>query len=303
LLGGAVKPAALIYNPRAGRWAAANRVARLGRILRHGGWDAKPRATTRSGHATVLARRAADDGAEAIFVYGGDGTLREAAGGLLGRDTLLGFLPGGTANVMQRELGLPPRAEAAAHAMASATPWSWDVGLCAGEPFLMQASAGLDAVILAGLRSRSKRLLGPAAAVWPGFRGWLGYDYPRIDLLADGEHQTCSLVVVGNISRYGGPWRILPAARTDDRRLDLLVFRGRGRLASLGFARDLFLLRGRHLQRDDVSARRVERVELLGPPNLMVLVDGDAQPLRPPLEIRLAAARLRLLGSPRPAGR
>ena len=79
------------------------------------------------------------------------------------------------------------------------------------------------AAIMAAL-GPAKRLLGPAAVLWPGFRLWLSYGYPRIELLADGEPLAGSLVAVSNISRYGGPWPIQPDALPDDRRLDLLVF-------------------------------------------------------------------------------
>jgi diacylglycerol kinase family enzyme len=295
-----MKPAVLIYNPRAGRAPAAARVASLVRILRTGGWDCEPLATAGPGHATTLARRAAEDGVAAVFLYGGDGSLREAAVGILGRDTPLGFIPGGTANVMRLELGLPRGPERAARAQATARPRAWDVGLCNGEPFLMLISAGLDAAILAAMGDRAKRLLGPAAALWPGFRRWLSYGYPQIELLADGEPLQGSLVAVSNISRYGGPWPIQPDARPDDRRLDLLVFTGRGRLDSLGFARDLFLLGGRHARRRDVSLRRVERVQLIGPTVVPVELDGDVLPLEPPLEIELAAERVQLLAAPTP---
>ena len=293
-----MKPAVLIYNPRARRRPTAAQVARLARILDAGGWECESMATAGPGDATNLARRAVESGVAAVFVHGGDGTLREAAAGMLGRDTPLGFIPGGTANVMRLELGLPRGPEAAARAQASARPRAWDVGLCNGEPFLMLTSAGLDAAIMAALGDSAKHWLGPAAVLSPGFRRWLSYDYPRIELLADGEPLEGSLVAVSNISRYGGPWPIQPDARPDDRRLDLLVFAGRGRLDSLGFARDLFLLRGRHTRRRDITLRRVERVRLLGPAEFPVEIDGDVLPLEPPLQIELAAERVQLLAVP-----
>ena len=292
-----MRPAVLIYNPHAGRGAAAARTARLAAILRGAGWEAEPRPTAAPGDATRLARQAAAGGAEAVFVHGGDGSLREAAAGLLGHAAPLGFLPGGTANVMRRELGLPRRPEAAARALGAARPRPWDVGLCGAEPFLMQASAGLDARILAAMSPRAKRLLGTAAVAGPGLREWLRYDYPQIELLADGERLAGSLVVVGNIPRYGGRWRMLPAARSDDGRLDLLVFHGAGRRASLGLARDLFLFHGRHLARHDLSVRTVERVELVAPADLPVQIDGDVPGLGPPFEIKLAPERVHLLAT------
>jgi diacylglycerol kinase family enzyme len=64
-------------------------------------------ATTRRGHATRLAKSAANDGMDVVVVLGGDGTLNEAANGLAGTDTALAALPGGSTNVFARTIGLP----------------------------------------------------------------------------------------------------------------------------------------------------------------------------------------------------
>ncbi len=48
-----------------------------------------------------------EEGKEALFVVGGDGTINLAVRGLAGSETALGVLPGGTANVLAQELGLP----------------------------------------------------------------------------------------------------------------------------------------------------------------------------------------------------
>lgn len=100
-------------------------------------------------------------------------------------------------------------------------------------------------------------------------------------------------MVVCNIPFYGGRWRIQPEARTDDRKLDLVLFRGRGRIATLGFARDVMI--GRHLGRSDVECRRVDEVELRGPKHLPVQIDGDIVDEAPPARIRLSKRRLRVL--------
>ena len=63
--------------------------------------------TTRRGHAARLARGAANEGVDVVVVMGGDGTLNEAANGLVGTDTALAVLPGGSTNVFARTIGLP----------------------------------------------------------------------------------------------------------------------------------------------------------------------------------------------------
>ena len=63
--------------------------------------------TTGRDHATELAQDAVDRGFDAVLVFGGDGTVNEAAQGVVATDVALGILPGGSTNVMARSLGIP----------------------------------------------------------------------------------------------------------------------------------------------------------------------------------------------------
>ncbi len=49
-------------------------------------------------HATAIARRAAEEGADTIVAVGGDGTVNAVINGIAGRDVALGIIPTGTAN-------------------------------------------------------------------------------------------------------------------------------------------------------------------------------------------------------------
>jgi diacylglycerol kinase family enzyme len=69
--------------------------------------DVEVAETSRRGHATRLAHAAANDGFDAVAVFAGDGTLNEAADGLLHSNTALAPLPGGSTNVYARTLGYP----------------------------------------------------------------------------------------------------------------------------------------------------------------------------------------------------
>jgi diacylglycerol kinase family enzyme len=84
-----------------------------------------------------------------------------------------------------------------------------------------------------------------------------------------------------------------PAARFDDDLLDLVLLRSPGRAAALGFAADL--LRGRHLARRDVVTAVAAEVELLGPPELPLQVDGDPCHEALPARVRLGPERLQVL--------
>lgn len=62
-------------------------------------------ATHARGAATQLAHSAAVDGTDVVAVLGGDGTLNEAANGLIGTTCALAALPGGSTNVFARSIG------------------------------------------------------------------------------------------------------------------------------------------------------------------------------------------------------
>lgn len=288
-------PALLLFNPRAGRWAIAALVDPIAALLEARGHPIEVRATEAPGHATELAREAVAAGAPAIYSFGGDGTLRETAAGMLGSAVPLGVLPGGTANVVARALGLPLRPAAAAAALVAAEPRPLDVGLCGEEPFLMQLSAGLDALALTRVPPRWKRLLGRTAVGAAGLATWAGYRCPQLDLVADGHPLQATFFAVCNLPLYGGPFRLAPGAEPDDGLLDLVLFRGDTRRATLSFALDL--LRGRHVLRADTSFFRVERVTLPGRP-LRAQIDGDPV-LLDGGEVHLAARTLQVL-APRP---
>ncbi|HEY4595699.1 MAG TPA: diacylglycerol kinase family protein, partial [Thermoanaerobaculia bacterium] len=247
-----MRSAALIYNPRSGRQRHAQVLDALLTALRGGGLDVEPVPTAFPGQATALARERRQS-AEVVFAFGGDGTAREVASGLMGGPAALGVLPGGTANLLALALGLPRDPVAAAAALLRLPVRPFDVGLAGGVPFLMMVSAGLDAVLLATLNTRLKWLFGKPAIAGQGLREWWRYPYPALEVTADGERLEASFVSVSNIPYYAGAYRLAPAARTDDGRFELVLFRGTGRAATAAFALDV--VRSRHARRRDVEIR------------------------------------------------
>jgi diacylglycerol kinase (ATP) len=288
-----MKRAALIFNPQAGNWRTAQRIKAIQYALGDAGYQAEPLPTEAPGHATELARQAAAGGAEVVFAHGGDGTLREAAAGLLGTTTATAPIPGGTVNVIARALGLPMDPIGAARAMADVEMIAADVGLCGEEVFLMQASAGLDAHVMGRLQPGLKRRLGKLAVAYSGLINFSTYKYPTIDLVADGRHLSATLVVICNLPYYAGAWQMAPGASISDQILDLVLFRGRGGAKTLAFARDFIL--GRHLERQDVELMRVEQVDLRGPAGLAIQIDGDALPIQLPVSVTVHRERIQIL--------
>ncbi len=68
--------------------------------------------TDHRGHAIEIGRQAARDGIDVLIVHGGDGTVNEVVNGVLSesceRAPAVGVVPGGSANVFARSLGISP---------------------------------------------------------------------------------------------------------------------------------------------------------------------------------------------------
>lgn len=291
-----MRTAVLIFNPAAGKHRADAQATQLAATLGAHGFDTEPRATQAAGDATSIARSAAREGVDVVFALGGDGTLREAAMGLIGTNAALGFLPTGTANVMTFALGLPATAERVAALAHRLEPVRVDVGRCNEEPFLMMASAGLDGAALTCVRPALKRRFGKLGVAFAGLEAWWRYDYPSIRVDVGDRSFESSLVVASNIPFYGGPFRLAPDAKLDDGKLDVVLFGGQGRLATLGFVRDL--ARGRHLDRPDTELVSAEALRLTTPGTVAGQIDGDARRFATRVDIGVSRNALCLLASP-----
>jgi YegS/Rv2252/BmrU family lipid kinase len=290
-----MRPALLIFNPKAGGQRGARRVSRLLALLRQAGFAAEARATRGPGDATILAQEATQGAnLEVVFALGGDGTQREVASGLLGSSAALCPLPGGTANVLARALGLPLNPEKIARQAATLVRRPFDVGLCNGEPFLMMASWGVDAAVLASQNPTHKARWGRLGFVAPTLRTWWRYPYRPFRVEAAEGSFPASFVVAANIALYGGAFRIAPQARWEDGLLDVVALEGCSRGATLGFARDLAL--GRHLRRRDVKVLRTKAVTLGdGTEGIAGQVDGDFLGTASQWRVELSPRRLEVL--------
>jgi len=95
----------VVINPASGQPDAI--LHKLNKVFHAAGarWDIS--ITKASGDATRFAREAVARGVDVVAAYGGDGTQMEVAQGLRGSDTPMAVLPGGTANLLSVELGIP----------------------------------------------------------------------------------------------------------------------------------------------------------------------------------------------------
>src|SRR5271157_1354553 len=217
----ALQNALLIHNPNAGDGGRGRErsLDEARRIFSSGGIHTDLAETTGPGHATEIAHRASAEGRQLVIACGGDGTLNEIINGLAtranGHRVPLALLPGGTANILAKELALPWDIPRAAKQMISAELREIALGLATPleQPekkrfFLSVAGAGPDGMIVYSVDLGLKARVGILAYWWQGAREVLRYTFPRFRVRAGDRQVEGTLVIVGRTKNYGAPFKI-----------------------------------------------------------------------------------------------
>lgn len=177
------------------------------------------------GHAVDLAAAAARAGTEVIAVVGGDGSVNEAARGLLGTDATLAIIPKGSGNGLARALGIPLDTRGALELINRFHPKRIDVGFANERLFLSNAGVGFDTVIATLFEGSAGRgLLNYARFVMRSFRSYR----PGAYLLKtdDNEYrEQAFFITAANGNQFGYGFRIAPGALTDDGLLDVCIMK------------------------------------------------------------------------------
>jgi diacylglycerol kinase (ATP) len=306
--------ALITHNPVAGQRAFDDELRQAIAFLEERGWQIIGMEQTRGpGDATTHARRAVSEGCDAIFVAGGDGTIAQVVDGLVGTDTALGVLPGGSGNVLARQLNLPVPGGFQPHPLLEAARLLLDgqirrvdvgrVRFTAGsrsragdeQPaqgagggpvprhFLCWSGVGFDAALNQTINQdpERKRRLGAAGFFVAGFLMLRDFAGTSAIVRVDGHRvsRRMLMLVASNIQLYGIYFTVAPHASLDDGLLDILCFQGLYPIQALfHFIRLVFQ---KHLDDPRVDLYRARRVEIRTHRPLPVHVDGDCIGMTP----------------------
>ena len=274
----------VLLNPNAGH----DDPVRLRRAL--GGAFAARRAsvdlvdTQYAGHATELARRAAQLGYRAVCAVGGDGTLAEVATGLAGSDVPMALIPRGTGNQVAHNLLIPEDLESAVKVAVQGVARPMDLGQIGDRSFALVAGAGFDAAVMTAATRPMKERWGFAAYVFAAVKEALAAQPVRFRVTAD-DHEPIEIeavtVLIANMGELFAaflPGISVPLAPTPtdswhDGLLEVLIVAPRGvhdvpgmvwRAATRNFAGDQRLV---HFQ--------AKHVVVESDPPIAVQIDGD----------------------------
>jgi diacylglycerol kinase (ATP) len=195
----------VIINPAAGQdepiLSYLNAVFRKHSIF----WDV---AITHSRQdATAFAKRALTGGYDLVAAYGGDGTVMEVAHGMHNKNLPLAIIPGGTANIMAKELGIPIDTREAINLIAGKNHKlrAIDMGFMNNEPFLLRLTMGDLAHMVLDTNRQMKNKLGQLAYGLTAVKqiGRLGTHRYRLSIDGKKIQTTGSSLIITNSGNVG----------------------------------------------------------------------------------------------------
>jgi diacylglycerol kinase (ATP) len=209
----------IVYNPTSGGYSPARIEALRAAFERQG---ASVRLSPTGPEPIAI-----DPGTDLLCVAGGDGTVRHAAQALLraGRDIPVAVYPGGTVNLLSREIGKDGAPAALARRLLG-TDRQPCYGVTLNDTmFLACASVSPEGWAVQDVSLGLKRRIGRfayAAALLPFLRRW-----PRtpIRLDVDGRSITCEAFYVAKGHYFAGRWVLSPRARLAEPAMQLVILK------------------------------------------------------------------------------
>jgi len=222
--------AAVIYNPaKVTDWITFRR--HVDYELKIRGWDRALWLETTSedpGHA--MTAQAVRESVDLVLGAGGDGTIRVICSGLAHTGIPFGLIPAGTGNLLARNIGIPLDEVAALGVAFDGADKAVDlvrvkVDDQPPDHFAVMAGIGLDAVIMEGVDAKMKKAVGSAAYFVSAAQN---ANHPAVHATIAVDDQPpfrrrASVIVVGNVGILMANIQLIPDARADDGKLDVLI--------------------------------------------------------------------------------
>ncbi|MEO8634912.1 MAG: diacylglycerol kinase family protein [Gemmatimonadales bacterium] len=291
----------LVVNPVAGRGRALALAPRAEAASRAAWGEVVRLDTSAPGAATALVREAVEGGVARIVVVGGDGTLHEAANGLLSANVRsrppIGIVSSGTGNDYAKLAGthrLTP--EAAIAALARGSVHQHDVGIAWGEYFINAVGVGFDAVVGGRVNSLQR---GSGIAAYLAAVGWTVSRFSGFPAeVTATDHQFSDrllLIEVGIGPSVGGGFKLTPDAVADDGLFDVCAIRSLSRTGIL--LKVPLTLLGWHTRLRDVRMFRTATITIASTDGLPLQAqfDGELRATDHRMEIRMLPRTLPVL--------
>jgi diacylglycerol kinase (ATP) len=214
-------------------------------------------------------------GIKLIVVAGGDGTIDNITGAIVGSDATLGIIPTGTRNNVAFNLGITGDIASSVALLRQGRRMKIDVGRvhCGHSRYWFLEGVALG--LISDLYPMADDIQHGKLAQIGGLLSTLVSATPsRLRINLDGHQHlttTAHMMLITNMPFLGPHFQISPNVSFKDGRLDIFTFSDMGKLNMLSHA---MLSRGGSLEDAGIKHYRAKHVTLVSNPQMPVLADG-----------------------------
>ena len=214
-----------------------------------------------------------------LIVAGGDGSVSFAINELIKNnfdfkdDFAIGYIPAGTANLLQAELSMNKKVDDIVNVLVSNNYKSSNLVKINDNYFFLMAGIGWDAKIVHSINSKIKKILGKIIFGIKGFQYFLFMNNKKLSVTFDGQFYQADLILSSNTKYYAGHHKINKTNIFEDK-LVTYIFKDLTRI-SLLYSIFLIILNGDLSKNKNVITTYAQNITIDGNDLIPVQIDGD----------------------------
>ena len=258
-------------------------------------WKTEIVYTQYKGHAKEVAVQNIGK-CDMIVAVGGDGTVNEIGGALVGTDVALGILPTGSGNGLARYLGMPYKIPKALQVLNYFERRIIDTIKLNNFRCLNVAGVGFDAHI--SHKFAKRKIRGPISYAQLITKEFTKYKSASYTVIINGEKQKWDafLISFANSSQWGNNVKIAPSAKIDDGLIDVCIIRDFPKLTAPAL---LFNLLGQNIDRNQYdNIFKVSNIRIECAKSIIGHVDGEPVFFGKKINVEIVPSSLKVVFPP-----
>ena len=214
-----------------------------------------------------------------LIVAGGDGSVSFAINELIKNnfnfkdDFAIGYIPAGTANLLQAELSMNKKVDDIVNVLISKNYKSSNLVKINENYFFLMAGIGWDAKIVHSINSKIKKILGKIIFGIKGFQYFLFMNNKKLNVTFDGQFYQADWILSSNTKYYAGHHKI-NKTNIFEEKLVTYIFKDLTRI-SLLYSIFLIILNGDLSKNKNVITTYSQNITIDGNDLIPVQIDGD----------------------------
>ena len=214
-----------------------------------------------------------------LIVAGGDGSVSFAINELIKNnfdfkdDFAIGYIPAGTANLLQAELSMNKKVDDIVNVLVSKNYKSSNLVKINENYFFLMAGIGWDAKIVHSINSKIKKILGKIIFGIKGFQYFLFMNNKKLNVTFDGQFYQADWILSSNTKYYAGHHKI-NKTNIFEEKLVTYIFKDLTRI-SLLYSIFLIILNGDLSKNKNVITTYAQNITIDGNDLMPVQIDGD----------------------------